>query len=395
MSKNKSRLLLDEKPMMVIPSLAKILGLNEAIILQQTHYWLTGEKSHLRDGHLWIYNTLTTWQENFPWWSESTIKRALNSLRDRGLLIVANYNEEAFNKRLWYRIDYDVMNALDEDTDSSNDPIDQVKMTQREGQNDQAEESKLTMSSIYTETTYTETTTKRGKGKAKTQESAPALPPSFASATLQGQEEEEEDTGLEKTEEIAAMPNIFDELGQEQTPVITQVGGVRVRVAENQARLAESEPAPATLPKVEPAKKLDPTATSPLQIFVPSINQVVNFDRQEFIRVRDHLLKTAGEIRPANEKIIQAQKQLHSIAELGPIYCTEAGVLAEMQDYLDNYKKPTEAFVIEWFLKHCRQLAVGTIKRKAPKQEQSNGVAVRFNGKVEELKQIHFNPDDF
>ena len=35
-----SRLLIDEPPLQVLPSLAREIGLNEAIMLQQIHYWL-------------------------------------------------------------------------------------------------------------------------------------------------------------------------------------------------------------------------------------------------------------------------------------------------------------------------------------------------------------------
>ncbi len=71
-----SRLLLDEHPLMVSPSLAKAVGLNEAIVLQQLHYWLTRFKElqdeyHYRDGRWWAYNTLKGWNDNFPWWSKN------------------------------------------------------------------------------------------------------------------------------------------------------------------------------------------------------------------------------------------------------------------------------------------------------------------------------------
>ena len=43
-------------PLLIPPALAKEIGLHEAVILQQIHYWL--EKSnHLINGCLWIYNT--------------------------------------------------------------------------------------------------------------------------------------------------------------------------------------------------------------------------------------------------------------------------------------------------------------------------------------------------
>ena len=65
----KSKLLFDEYPLVVNPQLAKLIGLNEAIVLQQVHYWVTineaGERN-FQDGHTWTYNTLKEWHEQFP-----------------------------------------------------------------------------------------------------------------------------------------------------------------------------------------------------------------------------------------------------------------------------------------------------------------------------------------
>jgi hypothetical protein len=59
------RLLIDESPFQFQPSLAATLGLNEAIFIQQTHYWLQRTK-HERDGRWWVYNTMEAWQRIFP-----------------------------------------------------------------------------------------------------------------------------------------------------------------------------------------------------------------------------------------------------------------------------------------------------------------------------------------
>ncbi len=39
-----NNLLLDEHPLLVMPKLATLIGLNEAIVLQQVHYWLIGKE---------------------------------------------------------------------------------------------------------------------------------------------------------------------------------------------------------------------------------------------------------------------------------------------------------------------------------------------------------------
>lgn len=101
-----NNLLISEPPLQVLPSLAIKVGLNEAIILQQFHYWLQ-RSNNIRDGEKWIYNSYPKWAQQFPFWSMSTLKRAINSLEDQGYLIAGNYNRAGFDKTKWYRIDYE------------------------------------------------------------------------------------------------------------------------------------------------------------------------------------------------------------------------------------------------------------------------------------------------
>jgi len=63
------KLLLNEEPLIVLPSLAAHIGLQESIFLQQLHYWLN-RSDHERDGHKWVYNSYKEWQKQFPFWSE-------------------------------------------------------------------------------------------------------------------------------------------------------------------------------------------------------------------------------------------------------------------------------------------------------------------------------------
>ena len=60
-----SRLLITEPPLLVLPSLAIAIGLNEAIFLQQLHYWLQ-QAGKERDGRRWIYNTYDEWHAPAP-----------------------------------------------------------------------------------------------------------------------------------------------------------------------------------------------------------------------------------------------------------------------------------------------------------------------------------------
>ena len=118
-----SKLLINENPLQVLPSLAVKTSLNEAIVLQQIHYWL--EKSeHIHDGRKWVYNSIDNWCAQFPFFSKSTVDRTFKSLCDRGLLIKGNYNKSKFDKTNWYSIDYDKLSQLENNDDfKESEPI--------------------------------------------------------------------------------------------------------------------------------------------------------------------------------------------------------------------------------------------------------------------------------
>jgi len=111
------KLLIKESPLQVLPTLAKKIGLNEAIILQQIHYWLQRSNKQV-EGHTWIYKTLNSWNEEFPFWSKRTIERTLKKLESEGYIIVGKFNKMKADRTKWYSINYDLVEQLD-DTPSS------------------------------------------------------------------------------------------------------------------------------------------------------------------------------------------------------------------------------------------------------------------------------------
>lgn len=107
------RSLINEAPLLVHPKLAQKIGLKEAMILQQIHYWLNPSlNKNRKEGRLWVHNTYDQWKTQFPFWASRTIQRAIYSLERRGLL--DSYVTRDFKKTKFYSINYDMLAELDD-----------------------------------------------------------------------------------------------------------------------------------------------------------------------------------------------------------------------------------------------------------------------------------------
>lgn len=106
-------LLIDGTQIPVTSELAQVVGLNEAIVLQEVFYWCKvnrREKRPPHDGYYWVFNSYQKWQKNhFPWWSVSTIRRTFEKLEANNLLVVGNYNKSKMDQTKWYRVNFPVL----------------------------------------------------------------------------------------------------------------------------------------------------------------------------------------------------------------------------------------------------------------------------------------------
>ncbi|MBA7815820.1 hypothetical protein HV200_08725 [Escherichia coli] len=101
-------LLMTSQPIVINRDLACRIGLNEAIVLQQLHYWLNETNSGTEHGGIrWVYNTTEQWLEQFPFWSESTLKRTFASLRSLGVLRREQLNKSKRDMTNFYTINYE------------------------------------------------------------------------------------------------------------------------------------------------------------------------------------------------------------------------------------------------------------------------------------------------
>lgn len=109
-----SKLSINESPLVVLPSLVKVIGLERAIILQQIQYLLQLPKSGqvLDDNHKYIWNTAKDFAEFFTFWQPETIAKHLRQLETDGLLISQQPRKSEWDRTKYYRINYDQLAML-------------------------------------------------------------------------------------------------------------------------------------------------------------------------------------------------------------------------------------------------------------------------------------------
>ena len=105
-----SSLLINEPPLQALPSLACLVGLDGAVILQQVHYWLQAS-DHEAEGQIWVYNSYPQWAAQFSWLKPEAIRKQIRALEAAGFLISGNFGKGKMDRTKWYRIDYDRLNA--------------------------------------------------------------------------------------------------------------------------------------------------------------------------------------------------------------------------------------------------------------------------------------------
>ncbi len=107
-----SKLITPESPLLVPPLLAAEIGLNEALILQQIHYYCLMSKHIKRDGRRWFWKTLSDWSKTLPFLSTSTIRRAIANLKDKFNLI----DVERHSQKTWYQANWFTINVENVET---------------------------------------------------------------------------------------------------------------------------------------------------------------------------------------------------------------------------------------------------------------------------------------
>ncbi|KUO52359.1 MAG: hypothetical protein APF76_04810 [Desulfitibacter sp. BRH_c19] len=115
-----SKILLNEQSLVINPSLARAVGLNEAIIIQQL-YCLLENSNNSYEGKTWLYITYADWHKYLPFFSESTIRRIIKRLEKLEIIISTNrFNKMDSDNTKWYTIDYETLDGIFKDKNIEN-----------------------------------------------------------------------------------------------------------------------------------------------------------------------------------------------------------------------------------------------------------------------------------
>lgn len=131
MSAHTGKLLFDEGPIAVSRFAARLLGLQEAVFLQQLHYRLhmkmqdpKAYSSYYIDGRYWVRWTMEELHKEIPLGkSDDPFKRVIRRLRDLGVLLVERHSQNKWDHTNFYSISYEVLDAL---VAQSREPADSI-----------------------------------------------------------------------------------------------------------------------------------------------------------------------------------------------------------------------------------------------------------------------------
>ncbi|WP_010281112.1 DnaD domain protein [Bacillus timonensis] len=107
------KLLLNESPIPLLPTLARKIGRSASLVLQQIHYWLQ-RTDNIRQERKWVYITYDELAKQIQV-SNSTVRRAIEKLENKGFLASDNFNKMKMDNTKWYSINYEKVKELKAD----------------------------------------------------------------------------------------------------------------------------------------------------------------------------------------------------------------------------------------------------------------------------------------
>jgi hypothetical protein len=95
---------------------AKRYGVDEAIMVKSFQFWIRlnkANKVNYHDKRYWTYNTNEALTEYYPFWSKKQVRRIIESLVVKEVLLKGNYNKIAYDRTIWYAFVNEVLYLSD------------------------------------------------------------------------------------------------------------------------------------------------------------------------------------------------------------------------------------------------------------------------------------------
>ena len=89
-------------------SVAEMYGVDGAVFISRLQFWIeknAANDRHYHKGRYWTYNSLRAMEKLFPFWSRRQIERIVKNLKDKGVLLTANYARDSHDRTLFYALD--------------------------------------------------------------------------------------------------------------------------------------------------------------------------------------------------------------------------------------------------------------------------------------------------
>jgi hypothetical protein len=106
-----SKLLHDGPHLLYSTELAAKIGRNEAICLQQIHYWMSISGGKVVDGIKWFWKTYQEWSKELQL-SVSTVRRVIRNLKTLGLIGINRLSAKTYYQANWYTLKIEAIEAL-------------------------------------------------------------------------------------------------------------------------------------------------------------------------------------------------------------------------------------------------------------------------------------------
>ncbi len=114
-SEEMAKTVIEESGLVLLPTLATLIGVNQSLLLQQLNWIEDNPKmGTMAQGSKWIRNTIEMWRTNhFPFWSTDTIQRLFNALEKEGFIRSrSDMNKFRADRTKSYSIDREYLRAF-------------------------------------------------------------------------------------------------------------------------------------------------------------------------------------------------------------------------------------------------------------------------------------------